>query len=252
LTEDPSVKITRDRSMQQSHRDHIGVQSPDGQGGGDARDDVLVPVVPVHQENLDQRAGSAAVSVGLACGGPERLVDSSERAGGAGLDQCSGPGHRPGLADQDLEVVIEGEDLAAAGGGPFVAGDLAPAVEDDQFRGAQDRPDPVPDQPRRHRVMALAHGDPGVAVDPRGQDQPGLEPLARQRSQHPGLEGEVLGDAGRAVGDPPGVITGVVADQALVELRQARDDGDWDEVIAPEPPTLALHAALLVRAGDPG
>jgi hypothetical protein len=110
----------------------------------------------------------------------------------------------------------------------------------------------MPDQPGRHRVVTLADGDAGVAVDPRRQHQARLELPGRQRSQQGRLERVVLSDAHRAVADPTGVIDEVVADEQLVELGHRLDLRDRDEVVAAEPATLALHAALLVRALDAG
>ena len=133
-----------------------------------------------------------------------------------------------------------------------MAGDLSAAVEQHQLRGAQQHPDPVADQPGRDRVVALADRDPGIAVDPRRQRQPGLEHLGRQRPQQVGLEGEVLTDADGAVADPAVVIGQVVADQQFVELGHRRDYRDRDQVVAAEPAALALHPALLMGALDTG
>ena len=152
-------------------------------------------VVTVHQQNLDQGPGPAAVAVGLAGRGPERFVGGGERARLRGpgparsrraAPRACGPGPRgSGPARRVCEPRVVERSWRATW--------VLPS-NTTQLGGAQDHPDPVADQPGRDRVVALAHGDPRVAVDPRGQRQPGLEPLGRQRAQQGGLEGEVLPD----------------------------------------------------------
>jgi hypothetical protein len=75
-------------------------------------------------------------------------------------------GQRTGFADEHLQVVVQDEDLATAGGGTLVSGGLDPPVEDDQLRRSQVDPDPTPDQPGLDRVLALPDADPCVAVHP--------------------------------------------------------------------------------------
>ncbi len=116
----------------------------------------------------------------------------------------------------------------------------------------QDAPDLMADQPGRDRVEALPDRDPGVPVDPGRQQQPGLEGLSRQRPQQGSLEREVLPDTHRAVADPAGIVSEVVADQQLVELGHGVDLRDRDQVVAAEPAALTLHAALLMRPLDTG
>jgi hypothetical protein len=96
--------------------------------------------------------------------------------------------------------------------------------------------------------VALSDGDAGVSVDSRSQGQAGLEPLGRQGPQQAGLERVVLPHAHRAVADPAGVITVVVAGQELVELGHRLDLGDRHQVVAAEPAALPLDPALLMGA----
>ncbi len=62
----------------------------------------------------------------------------------------------------------------------------------------------------------------------------------------------MLPDAHRAVADPPGVISEVVADQQLVEFRDRLDLRDRDQVVAAEPAAFTFDAALLMRALNTG
>ncbi len=136
-------------------------------------------VVTVQQQDLNQGAGAASVAVGLAGRGPERLVHVGERPCRAGLDQRGGAAQRAGLTDQHFQVVIEQQDLTASHGRAFMTGDLGPAVEQNQLRGAQHPPDAMTDQPGGNGVVALPDRDPGIPVDPRRQRQAGLEQLGR-------------------------------------------------------------------------
>jgi len=131
-------------------------------------------------------------------------------------------------------------------------GDLGAAGADDQLVGAQQHPHPLPDQPRRHRVVTLPHRDSGMPVHAGGQHQTGLEPFDRERPQQPRFPGEVLPDGADPVADPTGVVGLVVRLEASVELSQARHLRDRHQVGAPEPAALALDAALLVGTADPG
>lgn len=67
-----------------------------------------------------------------------------------------------------------------------VVGDLPLAVEDYDLRRAQRDPDGAADELRRDGVVALTDRDAGVAVDSRGQSQPVVERLDRQRSKQGG------------------------------------------------------------------
>jgi hypothetical protein len=130
--------------------------------------------------------------------------------------------------------------------------DLAAALEQQQLRGAQHGPDPVPDQMRGNRVAALANSDPGIPIDPGCQRQTSLEHLDRQRPEQVDLESEVLADADRPVLDSAVVIGQVLADQPFVELGHRRHCRDRDQMVAAEPAALTLHPALLMRPLDAG
>ena len=57
------------------------------------------------------------------------------------------------------------------------------AVKDNDRRGRQLDPQPMPNEPRRHTVLTGAHHDLRIPVHPRGQGQRGIERLVRQRPQ---------------------------------------------------------------------
>jgi hypothetical protein len=67
--------------------------------------------------------------------GPERLMGGCERSGCAGLDQGDGLRQRAGLAEQDLQVMVQVEDLHAPADGPLLAGDDGVLVVDGDRRG---------------------------------------------------------------------------------------------------------------------
>ena len=115
------------------HGDDVGTDRADGQRCGDPGDDVGVTVVAVQQQHLDQGPGAATVAVGVAGGGPERLMGAGEQPGGAGLDQGCRAGQRPGFAGQHLQVVVQVQALAASHGRAFVSGDLVSTFEEQQL-----------------------------------------------------------------------------------------------------------------------
>ena len=92
--------------------------------------------VAVQQENLDQRPGALGSPVGGHRRVPERLMGGGERALCPGDRQRRRAGQRAGLAEQDLQVVVQHVAVVVAVGQPRVAGDLAAAVEDDQMVGS--------------------------------------------------------------------------------------------------------------------
>ena len=105
-----------------------------------------------------------------------------------------------------------------------------------------------PGVPAGHRVEGLADADPGLAVDPDGDDPRRIEGSGRQRPQR-----RPVGLAHRADGlPPPADVAGEVAPvrllEAPVEIGQALDPRDRDEEVPALPAHLALDAALLVGA----
>jgi hypothetical protein len=209
--------------------------------------------VAVGQQDLDQRPGASCVAVAAPAGGPERVVGGRERALLAGLRERGGAWQRAGLADQDLQAVVQHQGLAALGDRTLVAGDHRPAGADLHHAGAQPHVDPPARKPGRNRVVVLTHADARLVVDPMGQQHPGrVERLSRQRQQVGLLCLKVLTHGAAAMTDPADVIGGVGGLKVLVELTDRGDHQDGDQVLAAEPATLALDPALLVGALDAG
>jgi hypothetical protein len=75
--------------------------------------------------------------------------------------------------DEDLQVVVQNEVLAALVQAARVLGHDPPLGADDDGDRAETGLDPTSSQPRGHRVVGLAHADPGLGVHP-----------ARQRRRH--------------------------------------------------------------------
>ena len=75
----------------------------------------------VQQQHLDQRPGARRVAVSLAGGGPERLVLGGEHPRGAGLGQRGSAGQRAGLAQQDLQIVVQIKDFDALADRPLMS-----------------------------------------------------------------------------------------------------------------------------------
>ena len=204
-------------------RDHVRGAAARGQRRGHPGDHLRGGHPPVQQQHLDQRPGPGGVAVPGPGRGPERLMGAGEHPGRAGLGQRRRPGQRAGLADQDLQVVIQLQVLIPGRDQPRVDRGQPRAVEDAQLVRRQHHPDPGADQPGGHRIAALAHADPGIPVDPRPQHRGGRERLGRQRQQQAPLGGEVLPDPGRAARDVPGVLGGISLGQPGVQLGQRRD-----------------------------
>ena len=202
----------------------------------------------MQQQHLDQGAGARRVAVGLAGGGPERVVLGGEHLGRAGLRQRGRPGQRAGLAEQDLQIVVQIKDFGALADRALMAGHHRGAVIDGDRRGRQLHPQPMADEPGRHRVLVAAHHHLRVAVHPRGQRQRGVERLAGQRPQQRLLERPVLAHAGGPVADPAGVISVIGGFQQGVEFIDGVHHRHRHAVVAAKPPALALDAALLVAA----
>jgi len=62
---------------------------------------------------------------------------TGERAGGAGLGERGGAGQRAGLAQQDLQVVVQVEDLHALPDRPLVPRHHSVAIEHGDGGGGQ-------------------------------------------------------------------------------------------------------------------
>jgi hypothetical protein len=69
------------------HRDDLGGDRPDVQGGPDPRNDVFGAVCPVQEEDVDELAGAVGVAVDPAGGDPEVLVRGREHPGCSRLGQ---------------------------------------------------------------------------------------------------------------------------------------------------------------------
>ncbi|MER6789253.1 hypothetical protein ABT330_32325 [Streptomyces sp. NPDC000658] len=139
---------------------------------------------------------------------------------------------------------------SAFGDQPLVSGHFHVLVVNHQVRGVKDDPHPLADQPDGDRVAVRADRDLAVAVDPRGEQPPGLERLLWQRHQQWSFEREVLGDGPGPGADPSGIVLPVPLLDHLVQLGERGHLGNGDELVAPEVADLALDAALLVGAFD--
>lgn len=177
--------------------DRVRGQGPGPQRGRQTGDQVLVRDVPGHQEHLDQGPGALGVAVCFDRCGPPGVMDRGELAGGAGLLECGRAGEGAWLADQGFEVVVQFQAAAALGDQPLVAGHFHILVVNHQVRGVQHHPDPLADQPHRHRVAVGADRDLAIAVDARREHPSGLERLLGQRHQQRPLDLEVLVDRSR-------------------------------------------------------
>src|SRR5699024_6952644 len=124
--------------------------------------------------------GAGGVAVGLAGGGPPLVVDRSEPAYLPGLLEGGGSGERPGLAEEDLEVVVQVELDTTLGHQTLVAGHHRLTVVDDELAGMQQDPDLATDVAGRHGVLVHPDAHLGEPVDPRGEPAAGLELLDRQ------------------------------------------------------------------------
>ena len=201
---------------------------------------------PVEQEDLDQGPGARGVAPPAARPPPERLVDRREHALLARLGERQRGRHGPRLADEDLEVVVEKEGLAAPDGAPLVAGDDRSRVGD-LDGGAPDagRQHP-PGEPCRDRVEALADAHPRLRVDlDRGHPRE-VEGLGRQRPERRPVGLAILADRRAARPDVAREVRPVGRLELPVELGEAPHLGHRDEEAPPLTTDLALDAALLV------
>ena len=177
-----------------------------------------------------------------------RVPGPSPSALRAAAHHASCDGVNAGLAQQDLQVVIQIEDLHALAGSPLVPGHHHVLVTNRDRRGGQFHPNPVADEPGRHRVLAAAHHHLGVPVDPRGEGQRGVERLGRQRPQQLPFKRPVVSHAARAVADAPPVTSVVPGLEQRIQLINRADSRHRDAVVATKPAAFALHAALLMAA----
>jgi hypothetical protein len=145
-------------------RDDVGADRPDRERGGDAGEHVGVPEVAVGQQHLDQHSRAGGVAEGFARGGPERVVGRREYRSRAGLGECGGAGQRAGLAQQDLQVVVQVEDLHSLADRALVPRHDLVTVEHRHGGGGQFDPQPVADEPGRDAVLVAAHHHLRVAV----------------------------------------------------------------------------------------
>jgi hypothetical protein len=98
----------------------------------------------------------------------------------------------------------------------------------------------------------LADTHPRLCVDPRCEQQRGVERLDREALQRVGFQLEVVADRQCPTGDPAGIVGGVAASDELVQLGDRVDVRDRDQVAAAEPADLTLDAALLMGAFETG
>jgi hypothetical protein len=97
----------------------------------------------------------------------------------AGSGEGGRAGHRPGLAGQDLQVVVQQQVLGALVQAAGVHGDdgAADRVEDLQMAGTEPDLHPAASQADRDRVERLQDTDPRFGVDLGGEQLRGVEPL---------------------------------------------------------------------------
>jgi hypothetical protein len=76
-------------------------------------------VMASEQQHLNERASAVALAVDLHGLGPPGVVDRGELAGRAGLFQSGRAGEGAGLADQDLQVVVQVQADGALGDQPL-------------------------------------------------------------------------------------------------------------------------------------
>jgi hypothetical protein len=69
--------------------------------------------VAVQQQHLHQHPDAGGIAERFASRGPERLMRWREHARSSCLSERGGAGQRSGLAQQDLQVVVQVEDLHA-------------------------------------------------------------------------------------------------------------------------------------------
>lgn len=98
---------------------------------------MLVWEVSVQQQDLDEGTGARCVAVGLAGRGPPLVVDWGEPSRLARLLQRGGTWECTGLAQQDLEVVVEVEPDLSLRHQALMTCDHRLAVVNHQLTGVQ-------------------------------------------------------------------------------------------------------------------
>ena len=89
----------------------------------------------VQQQHLDERSGACGIPVGSACGSPKRLMLGGEHVRCAGLRQRCRPWQRTGLAQQDLQIVVQLQDFGAFTDRAVMVSYDRITVIDSDFRG---------------------------------------------------------------------------------------------------------------------
>src|SRR5277367_4558472 len=95
---------------------------------------------------------------------------------------------------------------------------LGAPVEHDDLAGPQQYPHPTAHESCWDRVTAAADRDPRMTIDPRMQDQAGLEDIERQRSQNGALGGEFGTNVELAPRKMPGIVDPIGGRDQVVEL----------------------------------
>jgi hypothetical protein len=140
-------------------RDDIGGHCAHGQSCLDPSDYVIAIDGAVQEQDIDELAGSAGITVGFAGRRPERVMSCGERPVPASCGQSARPWQRTGFGAQYFQVVIEIETLTAPGHDPLMASDHRPPVEDHHFRRPQRHPQLPADEKCRDRLFRHSHRD---------------------------------------------------------------------------------------------
>jgi hypothetical protein len=149
------------------------------------------------------------------------------------LIQQSDTTHR--LAQQDLQVVVQIQDLGPFARSALVTGHDRVLVVDGDRGGRHLYPDPVADEPGRHAVLAAPHHHLCIPVNPRSEGERGVERLGWQWPQQRSFERPVVPDTAGPVADAPPVVGVVQLLEQRIELVDRRDRGHRDAMGAAEP-----------------
>ena len=148
--------------------------------------------------------------------------------------------------------MVQHQRFTTSTGEPFVNGDDVAAIEHFDGVGTESDIDAATDVTHRHGVEALADTHPRLGVDPRCEVQRSVEGLGGQWLQRQRFGGEMLTHAQHSSGDVAPIIETIGDGDQLVELGEAGDMRDGNEVTATEAADLTFHATLLMGAGDTG